>query len=32
MTDAEKLKMIDSIVSSAYEWQPDEKEMVGDAE
>lgn len=29
MTDAEKLKVIDSIVASAYEWQPDEKEIRG---
>ena len=29
MTNTDKLKVIDAIVSSAYEWQPDEKEIRG---
>jgi hypothetical protein len=29
MTDKEKLKVVNAIVSSAYEWQPDEKEIRG---
>jgi hypothetical protein len=29
MTDADKLKVIDAIVASAYEWEPKESECRG---